>query len=209
MTLRERVRRIWKRHPEHPFAALWAWAKRGKTKRARRRRFRALQGWAWDRYTLYKKNGWPNPWRFLKAWRVYRRKVKWLNEHIDPKPAPSGAGTVTFDGRPVAKWIAAILQEARNDGVYFQVISGYRSPEYSTSLCYAMCGAPQCPGRCAGAASNHACPPTHACSDGEGAVDVSPGYAALEAWCRRKGKPLYGGGYRLSGDLPHFSRSGV
>lgn len=49
------------------------------------------------------------------------------------------------------------------------VVSGYRTPEYSEQLCYQMCGAPSCPGRCAGRSSNHSQigPPMW------GAIDVS------------------------------------
>ncbi len=115
-----------------------------------------------------------------------------------------------FDGKLVPRWIVQdALKPARKAGVQFTVISGYRSPAYSTSLCEAMCGAPTCPGRCAGATSNHSCPPTHTGRKFEGAVDVYPGAPALRAWCESHGNPIRGGGAELPSDPNHFSRSGV
>lgn len=60
-----------------------------------------------------------------------------------------------FTGRPVVAELYPHLVWARKHGWKGVVTSGYRSPTYSRSLCYAMCGAPSCPGRCAGIASNH------------------------------------------------------
>lgn len=137
--------------------------------------------------------------------RHVRKKIAWLKKHRDPGPVPN---LVTLDGHQVPGWIAQILKEARAVGAWHgSVISGYRSPAYSESLCRAMCGAPSCPGRCAGRASAHSCPPTGTGKPHEGAVDVTdPG--SLESFCRRHGKPLYGGGYALPADLNHFSASG-
>ena len=33
--------------------------------------------------------------------------------------------------------------------------SGWRDPAHSERLCFDICGAPRCPGRCAGRSSNH------------------------------------------------------
>lgn len=117
---------------------------------------------------------------------------------------------VTFDGLNVPGWIARdALIPARKDGVHFTVISGVRDPDYSEHLCYVMCGHPTCPGQCAGKSSNHACPPSFKCSDGEGAVDVSPGALELRHWCESHNVKLIGGGAVLgSADVNHFSRSG-
>jgi len=211
--LRDKIRHKWSQVKDwdHPFAALWHWASAPDSLRARRNRFRAYKSFAVDRFHAAKKNGW-NASQWWKAIQATDKKIKWLNQHIDPKPQPDGDHFMTFDGRVVPEWIGQILQEARNDGVYFVVISGYRTPEYSQSLCCHMCGAcamgTTCPGRCAGIYSNHACPPSHTGVEFEGAVDVSPGYGALESWCRRNNKPLYGGGYALPSDLPHFSHTG-
>ncbi len=64
-------------------------------------------------------------------------------------------GVTTFDGRPVAKAAVPYLRYAREHGWHGGLNSGWRDPVYSRSLCIRMCGAPQCPGRCAGLASNH------------------------------------------------------
>lgn len=193
---RKKLNRIFKRHPQHPFKAVWDWFKRAKPNSlAKIGRMKALKDWA-------------NARGFGKQGRVYKRKLKWLREHRDPKPQPPAGNLVSFDGHTVPGWIAQILQEARSAGAWGgSVISGYRSPEYSTQLCMNMCGAPSCPGRCAGASSNHSCPPTHTGVPYEGAVDVSDPYS-LESYCRAHGKPLYGGGYALPSDVNHFSHSG-
>jgi hypothetical protein len=133
------------------------------------------------------------------------RREELRKKHRTPPPA---GNFVSFDGHQVPRWIAEILNAARKAGWSGSVISGYRTPEYSTSLCEAMCGAPTCPGRCAGANSNHSCPPTHTGVPYEGAVDVLEP-AGLESYCRAHTKPLYGNGYALgAADLNHFSASG-
>lgn len=106
---------------------------------------------------------------------------------------------VTFDGKPVVEDLAYWLDLARKHGWRGYMTSGYRSPEYSESLCYGMCGAPSCPGRCAGRASNHAKReypgPAADCTD----------YTNLERILAALGSPYWN-------DLPidpvHFSRSG-
>ena len=57
-----------------------------------------------------------------------------------------------------------------HDGVRWQgtLASGWRSPAYSESLCQRMCGAPSCPGRCAGRSSRHSQKTV-----AQGAVDVT------------------------------------
>lgn len=137
-----------------------------------------------------------------------RKKHKWLEEHPQPKPAPAGGEWVMFDNHEVAKWIAKILQEARDSGMWNgEVISGRRSPQYCEELCFGICGAPSCSGTCAGRSSNHCGPPTFKGLDGEGAVDVTDPQG-LRAFCEKHGKPLRGGGVVLPRDLPHFSRAG-
>ena len=73
-----------------------------------------------------------------------------------------------FDGRPVAAWLKPYLDWARQNGWKGTLNSGFRDPAYSEKLCISMCGAPSCPGRCAGRASNHA-----GSSNPAGAIDVS------------------------------------
>jgi hypothetical protein len=79
-----------------------------------------------------------------------------------------GKGVTTFDGRPVAAWLKPYLEFAREKGWKGTLTSGFRDPEHSEHLCVVMCGAPSCPGRCAGRASNHS-----GSSKPNGAVDVS------------------------------------
>lgn len=89
-----------------------------------------------------------------KVVKARARKDKLLQKLKDRQPATDGITVI--DGKQVANWIAKYVLEARKRGLWHgYVVSGYRSPEYSTSLCEAMCGAPTCPGRCAGATSNH------------------------------------------------------
>jgi len=67
----------------------------------------------------------------------------------------SRAGVSEFDGRPVASWMVPHLRWAREHGWKGTVISGYRDPVESEAICRQKCGAPSCPGTCAGRASNH------------------------------------------------------
>jgi peptidoglycan hydrolase-like protein with peptidoglycan-binding domain len=88
-------------------------------------------------------------------------------------------GVATFDGKPVAAWLKPYLVWARNNGWQGTLNSGWRDPAYSEQLCRNMCGAPSCPGRCAGRTSNHAGSVRPA-----GAVDVSD-YARFGELMRR------------------------
>jgi len=91
---------------------------------------------------------------------AYKRSVKrrrWQRAHAKPPKAKvaSRYGIGTFDGKPVANAAIPYLQWARQHGWHGRLVSGWRSRAYSQHLCYAMCGRPQCPGRCAGMATNH------------------------------------------------------
>jgi hypothetical protein len=113
------------------------------------------------------------------------RKLRHL-EHRADKPPPQ-TGIVTFDGKPLAAWIARDLRKIREMGWDGYVLSGYRTPEYSESLCFSMCGAPSCAGRCAGRSSEHS-----QFVEPRGAVDVDPGHAAQAiAMLRNIGSPLH------------------
>ena len=113
---------------------------------------------------------------------------------------PHGGEVVEWEGKPVVEWIAYWLERSRKAGWTGVVNSGYRSPEYSEQLCYQICGAPSCPGRCAGRSSNH-------CLKGnrQGAVDVSEPeqFAAIQ---RRIGSPLFNA--LGAADPWHFSATG-
>jgi hypothetical protein len=118
---------------------------------------------------------------------------------------PRGDGIVTFDGKPCAKEIAFWLQKARDNGWGGELVSGVRSPEHSEDLCFGMCGAPSCPGTCAGRSSNHCCPPSFKCKEGEGAADCSD-YLNLAVILRRIGAPIFNA---LPQDRVHFSYTGA
>lgn len=109
-------------------------------------------------------------------------------------------GVTRFDGVPVAAWMVPILQEARRRGWKGRLVSGWRSPSYSTHLCYVMCGAPWCSGRCAGASSNHS-----GSSRPRGAVDVTY-YVDFGRIMREMGNPLHNS--LGSRDPVHFSATG-
>lgn len=64
-------------------------------------------------------------------------------------------GVGIFDGKPVAKCAIPILKWARANGWRGFLNSGWRSIAYSISLCFRICGRASCPGRCAGAGTNH------------------------------------------------------
>jgi peptidoglycan hydrolase-like protein with peptidoglycan-binding domain len=65
------------------------------------------------------------------------------------------AGVDTFDGEPVAAWMKPYLVWARDHGWSGTLNSGWRDPAHSERLCFDICNAPRCPGRCAGRTSNH------------------------------------------------------
>jgi hypothetical protein len=92
-----------------------------------------------------------------------RRKQRREAQH-----PPARAGVVLFDGRPCAAWLAPYLEWARGRGWKGTLVSGWRDPAYSEQLCRQICGAPSCPGRCAGRASNHS-----GNAKPSGALDVS------------------------------------
>jgi hypothetical protein len=106
---------------------------------------------------------------------------------------------VVMDGKSIVEDLAYWLDLARKNGWNGVVVSGYRTPAYSTSLCYGMCGAPTCPGRCAGASSNHA----KTTYPGP-AADVTD-YINCERVLQSIGAPYFND---LPLDLVHMSRSG-
>lgn len=131
-----------------------------------------------------------------------KRRPAWTKvRRAHNSPVMPTSGVTTFDGRQVASWIAYWLQKSRDAGWQGSVNSGWRDPIYSEQLCLAMCGAPSCPGRCAGRSSNHSGSVYPA-----GAVDVSDYYRFAEIQ-RRIGSPLIN---RLGAQDPvHFSVSGI
>jgi hypothetical protein len=145
-----------------------------------------------------------------KRERQRRPLVKKLRYHHNHPPTK---GFATFDGRSVAPWMVGLapgpdgkrvnwLQKSRDAGWDGGVVSGVRTPEYSESLCWAMCGAPSCSGTCAGRSSNHNC--TGNCPYPTGAIDVSD-YIRFAQIQIAIGSPLRN---RLPNDRVHFSVSG-
>ena len=176
------------------FGGVWRWAKGHGLKR-----WLKAKKWAQRRVKQAK-----DPSGFKKAEAVYAKKVKWLREHKQG-PKTNGNHVVTFDGKPCADWIANILKDARASGIWRgTMLSGVRTSAQSVALCEAMCGAPSCPGRCAGTASRHNC---DNCQYPAGACDVTDP-AGLQAFCRSHNRPLIGNGQVLPADVNHFSHYG-
>jgi hypothetical protein len=138
----------------------------------------------------------------VEAQRKLIEKLKDKREEVHDQPPANATGFATFDGKTVAAWMVPWLEKSRAAGWHGVVVSGVRTPEYSEQLCYNMCGAPSCPGLCAGRASNH----NMSAGQGypAGALDVSD-YNTFETIQFRIGSPL-------RNDLPidpvHFSVSG-
>lgn len=205
--MREHIVHVW-RHATHPLRELWKWAKKPERDKRRLRRWQALADFANRKRRQNRALG-----RIVqaKAWTerrtIYRKKHRHLRKQIkDRKPDP-GTPCVSYParpwnpyGKPVATWIVPWLDKSREAGWHGVLNSGWRSPEYSEQLCYSMCGAPSCPGRCAGRSSNHT-----QCAEPAGAVDVSDYYnfAAIQ---RKIGSGLYNA--LGAADPVHFSRTG-
>lgn len=84
-----------------------------------------------------------------------RRKAQKRRERRQEAIAWVTPGVTKWGGKTVAKCAVPYLNYARAHGWRGSVTSGWRDPWYSRGLCQRMCGAPSCPGRCAGLASNH------------------------------------------------------
>lgn len=121
-------------------------------------------------------------------------------EHRERARKTEGVGH--FDGKAVANWLIPYLEWARRNGWEGTVASGWRDPAYSERLCYAMCGAPSCPGTCAGRSSNHS-----GSSKPRGAIDVTYYYSfgKIIAKCPYEPKIYNALGVR---DPVHFSATG-
>ncbi len=118
------------------------------------------------------------------------------------RAAAKAKGVGRYDGVPVALWLIPYLDWAREHGWKGRLVSGWRDPNYSRSLCLRMCGAPSCPGRCAGLSSNHV-----GSASPRGAVDVTD-YVTFGRLMERC--PLQPRIYNALGarDPVHFSATG-
>ena len=129
------------------------------------------------------------------------RKLKYLREQRD-RWLDKQDGVVSWRGVPVAAWMVPWLERSVKAGWSGNLLSGFRTPEYSEGLCYAICGAPSCPGRCAGRNSGH----SQKVYPG-GCIDVVYSEAAhFAAIQRRIGSPLHNA--IGPSDPNHFSVSG-
>lgn len=151
-----RVRKLYRDRPR-PFRALKRWAKRPKGARRKESRFRTLQKWARKRKAAVKR-GLRELWEHRR--KAYRRKKRFYKKRADKraekKAKEEASGVSTFDGKPVASEWVPILDRVRATGLWSGALnSGWRDPAYSEQLCYSICGAPSCPGRCAGRSSGH------------------------------------------------------
>lgn len=127
------------------------------------------------------------------------RKLRWLRKHPAPLD-PDGNGLILVDGVQVAALVGGEVLRIRKGGRWKgRAVSGYRTPEYSEQLCYGICGAPTCPGRCAGRSTRHAQK-----GGRSGAIDLTD-YLTFATECRRLGSWLEN---HLPNDLVHFSDAG-
>lgn len=95
-------------------------------------------------------------------------------------------------------WLQKSVEKGWSGGLY----SGGRTPEYSESLCFGICGAPSCSGTCAGRSSNHSgCDGSY---PGWGAIDCQD-YENFGRIQKEIGSPLQN---RLPNDRPHYSVTG-
>jgi hypothetical protein len=161
-----RIRKLYRERPR-PFRALKRWARDRKGPRGKERRWRSLQKWARKRKAQVRA-------ALRPAWerrrRHYRDRKAFFKAQADKAAEQVADGLAQFDGKLVTADWAKLLARVRATGHWGgSVTSGYRSPEYSEQLCYAICGAPSCPGTCAGRASNHS---KRSIAEGA-AVDVS------------------------------------
>jgi hypothetical protein len=135
-----------------------------------------------------------------------QKRIKKAHEHATQTNGwnPMGSRIVTYDGKQVTEWIAYRNVISRAAGWAGYMISGFRTPEYSESLCYGICHQPTCPGTCAGRASHHS-----GYIYPQGANDVSDYYnygslqRALDS--RVPGVILWNS---LPYDRPHYSATG-
>lgn len=108
----------------------------------------------------------------------------------------------------IAAWIYVYLEAIGAKGkINITPKNGYRTPAYSESLCYEICGAPSCSGTCAGKSSNHSgkvFPGGAIDLNGQGEADI---LQSLIDKAAKKGIPRL-----LQNQLPqdriHYSNSG-
>jgi hypothetical protein len=131
-------------------------------------------------------------------------KLEWLKDHPLPPGDFDHDGIIVVDGVPLARGVAKEVLRIRDAGRWKgRCVSGFRTPAHSISLCMGMCGAPSCPGKCAGAASRHAHKPPQQ-DERSGAVDLTD-FITFAQECARLDSWLEN---HLPNDLVHFSDIG-
>jgi hypothetical protein len=102
------------------------------------------------------------------------------------------------DGK-TKNWLKIIREHGWHGGIN----SGARTEAHSIELCFQICGAPSCPGLCAGATSNHVIKGKNGPGNW-GALDVSE-YEVFGRVCHEVGCPLQND---LPADPVHYSPDG-
>jgi hypothetical protein len=101
----------------------------------------------------------PKDIRYSSAYRISRGNKRRIEQRArwarNKRKVRKTTGVGSFDGVPVANLAIPILEWCRKNGWRGRLVSGWRDPIYSRSLCRRMCGRDSCPGRCAGTSSNH------------------------------------------------------
>lgn len=168
---------------------------------SRKRMNRIATGILTEEDQKYLRRDWERTDGMKKRDRRRQARVKQLRElhEKSQNPDPDGDGLAKFDGITVDAEFVPWLEKARKAGWDGTLTSGYRTPEYSESLCYAMCNQPSCPGRCAGKSSRHSQ------KNGDGAIDATD-YYNLGQIFKQIGAPFYNA--LGAADPVHFSRFG-
>lgn len=136
-TRREEVERIWRRHQgDHQGRHLADWAKRGNTRRERKRRWATIAEFAKD-HALSKKDAGEyrkaHRFRLLRQWA--RAKVRQLKRRIRrdrPDPTPPGPSTGAWGGSQAAGE-AAVVRNASAYGVWISSRKRSRTDPLSIS----------------------------------------------------------------------------
>ena len=212
MTAREYIVSVLKRYPVRGWRRL---KRRWANRRKRIFRWGKLKEFAYDKYRKALRRGHKvRAGIWLRRHRGAKKKYRYLvaqKAAAEASGYDAGSHTSAWDGRRVAAWMRGDepgpngnkidwLQKIEDAGWDGQLYSGWRSPEYSESLCYNICGAPSCSGLCAGRASNHSQtgPPNW------GAIDVA-NWSQFAACNAKVNGPFKN---NLPYDRPHRSYTG-
>ena len=210
MSLKDQIKRVFKRREKK--GDLWHWARKPQRAERRVKRWKALAEYAHKKDKANKvleRLGRAKAW--AEARTIYRKKVQFLKKEIKERKRTASLNKQGFSNpdrpwnpyhRDIPNWMIHWLDKTWDAGCRFVVNSGVRTPEYSEQLCYQICGAPSCPGRCAGRSSNHNM--TKNQSEPAGALDVS-NYYNFGAVQKRIGSPLKN---NLPSDPVHYSATG-